>query len=75
MEKVLTMFIKSTGVINSKTIEGSDRDQLVVIGEDVDSANLTRSLRKKHCYATLWSVEEVKLKKEPEVNPPIPKAV
>ena len=47
----------------------------MVIGEDVDSANLTRSLRKKHCYATLWSVEEVKLKKEPEVNPPIPKAV
>ena len=48
-------------------IEGSDRDQLVVIGEGVDSANLTCSLRKKLCYATLWSVEEVKdVQNEPE---------
>ena len=39
MEKVLTMFINFTGV-NSVAIEGSDRDQLVVIGEGVDSANL-----------------------------------
>jgi hypothetical protein len=32
---------------NSVAIEGSDKDQLVVVGESVDSANLTRSLRKK----------------------------
>jgi hypothetical protein len=51
-------------------IEGSDKDQLVVIGEGVDSANLTCSLRKKLCHATLLSVEEVKEKKEePEVKP------
>ena len=68
MEKVLTMFINFTGV-NSVAIEGSDRDQLVVIGEGVDSANLTCSLRKKLCYAALRSVEEVKAKPKPEEKP------
>ena len=68
MEKVLTMFINFTGV-NSVAIEGSDRDQLVVIGEGVDSANLTCSLRKKLCYAALWSVDELKANKKPEEKP------
>ena len=68
MEMVLTMFINFTGV-NSVAIEGSDRDQLVVIGEGVDSANLTCSLRKKLCYAALWSVEEVKAKPKPAEKP------
>ena len=67
------MFIDSTGVI-SVAVEGSDKDQLVVIGEGVDSANLTCSLRKKLCYATLLSVEEVKEKQKPEEKPkPKPK--
>lgn len=47
-------------------IEGSDKDQLVVVGEGVDSANLTRSLRKKLCHAEILKVEEVKGKKPPE---------
>ena len=68
MEKVLTMFINFTGV-NSVAIEGSDRDQLVVIGEGVDSAYLTCSIRKKLCYAALWSVEEVKAKPKHEEKP------
>nr|POE67579.1 heavy metal-associated isoprenylated plant protein 47 [Quercus suber] len=59
---------KANGV-NSVAIEGSDRDQLVVIGEGVDSANLTCSLRKKLCYAALWSVDEVKAKPKPEEKP------
>jgi hypothetical protein len=63
------MFIDSTGVI-SVAVEGSDKDQLVVIGEGVDSANLTCSLRKKLCYATLLSVEEVKEKQEPKDEKP-----
>ena len=50
-------------------IEGSDRDQLVVIGEGVDSAKLTCSLRKKLCYSALWSVDEVKAKPKPEEKP------
>uniref|UniRef100_A0A2N9HGP6 HMA domain-containing protein n=1 Tax=Fagus sylvatica TaxID=28930 RepID=A0A2N9HGP6_FAGSY len=54
----------TTDGVNSVAIEGSDKDQLVVIGEGVDSANLTCSLRKKLCHATLLSVEEVKEKKK-----------
>ncbi|XP_062170185.1 heavy metal-associated isoprenylated plant protein 47-like isoform X2 [Alnus glutinosa] len=55
--------------VSSVAVEGSDRDQLVVGGEGVDPANLTSSLRKKLCPATLLSVEEVKEKVEenPEV--------
>jgi hypothetical protein len=51
---------------NSVAIEGSDKDQLVVVGESVDSANLTRSLRKKLCHAEIMKVEEVKPKKPVE---------
>ena len=61
------MFIDFTGVI-SVAVEGADKDQLVVIGKGVDSANLTCSLRKKLCYATLLGVEEVK-EKEKEADP------
>ncbi|XP_050251020.1 heavy metal-associated isoprenylated plant protein 47-like [Quercus robur] len=70
--KAMKIASKANGV-NSVAIEGSDRDQLVVIGEGVDSANLTCSLRKKLCYATLRSVEEVKDEQNepegPEQNP------
>jgi hypothetical protein len=56
------MFILRTGVI-SVGVQGSDKDQLVVSGEGVDSVKLTHSLRKKFCPATtILSVEEVKEK-------------
>ena len=45
-------------------LEGSDKDQLAVIGEDVDSAKLTCLLGKKLCYASILSVKEMK----PEEN-------
>jgi hypothetical protein len=51
-------------------IEGSNKDEVVVIGENVDSVNLTRSLRKKFCYVAILKVEEVKPPKPPE--PPKP---
>uniref|UniRef100_A0A2N9EVJ8 HMA domain-containing protein n=1 Tax=Fagus sylvatica TaxID=28930 RepID=A0A2N9EVJ8_FAGSY len=60
----------TTDGVNSVAIEGSDKDQLVVIGEGVDSANLTCSLRKKLCHATLLSVEEVKEKKKSQKRNP-----
>ncbi|KAJ7967872.1 Heavy metal transport/detoxification protein [Quillaja saponaria] len=41
-------------------IEGGDKDQLVVIGEGVDAANLAGSLRKKVGYADIISLSEVK---------------
>ncbi|XP_075668385.1 heavy metal-associated isoprenylated plant protein 47-like [Castanea sativa] len=64
--KAMKIASKANGV-NSVAKEGSDRDQLVVIGEGIDSANLTCSLRKKLCYATLWSMAEVKyVQNEPE---------
>ncbi|KAL0000394.1 hypothetical protein SO802_014175 [Lithocarpus litseifolius] len=66
--KAMKISCKANGV-NSVAIEGSDRDQLVVIGEGVDSANWTCSLRKMLCYAALWSVEEVKAKPKPEEKP------
>lgn len=47
-------------------IEGEEKDQVVVIGEGVDSADLTRLLRKKVGYASIISVEEVKPKDGPE---------
>ncbi|KAB1200720.1 hypothetical protein CJ030_MR7G001382 [Morella rubra] len=59
--KALQLAAAKTGV-TSMAIEGSDKDQLVLIGEDVDSVNLTRSLRKKLRHATILKVEEVKEK-------------
>nr|POE83259.1 heavy metal-associated isoprenylated plant protein 47 [Quercus suber] len=62
------------GVI-SVAIEGADKSQVVVIGEGVDSASLTRSLRKKLGYATIESVQKLeessaeKIPEEKEDNP------
>ncbi|KAF8407685.1 hypothetical protein HHK36_006820 [Tetracentron sinense] len=52
--------------VSSVAIEGEDKDQVVVIGDGVDSVVLTRLLRKKVGYASLLSVEEVKENKEQE---------
>ena len=42
--------------------EGEDKDKMVVIGDGVDGATLTRNLRKKLGCADLLLVEEVKEK-------------
>ncbi|KAL4618457.1 hypothetical protein ACB092_06G011800 [Castanea dentata] len=53
--------------VTSVAVEGSDKDQLVVIGERVDAANLTGSLRKKLSYgAAILSVGEEKEKEKPK---------
>ena len=52
----------------SVALEGSDKDQLAVVGEDVDSAKLTCLLGKKLCYASILSVEEMKPNEEEESN-------
>lgn len=44
----------------SVSLQGEDRDQVVVTGERVDAASLTSTLRKKVGYARLETVEEVK---------------
>ncbi|XP_059442237.1 heavy metal-associated isoprenylated plant protein 47-like [Corylus avellana] len=56
----------TTDGVSSVAIEGSEKDQLVVSGQGVDSANLTRSLRKKLCYATILSVEVMENADTPE---------
>ena len=45
--------------MTSVAIEEPDKSQVVVIGEGVDSASLTRSLRKKLGYAAIESVQKL----------------
>lgn len=47
-------------------------DELVVIGEGVDSVCLANSLRKKFCFANIVSIEEVKPPPPPVSPPPSP---
>ncbi|KAG6668726.1 heavy metal-associated isoprenylated plant protein 41-like [Carya illinoinensis] len=69
--KAMKIAATSSGVI-SVGIQGPDKDQLVVTGEGVDSACLTLSLKKKLCYATILTVEEVKAEKPKPPQPPPP---
>ncbi|KAL4618461.1 hypothetical protein ACB092_06G012400 [Castanea dentata] len=62
--KAMKIAAKTRGV--SVALGGLDKDQLVVIGEDVDSAKLTCLLGKKLCYASILSVEEMKPNAEEE---------
>ena len=51
--------------VSSVAIKGKEKDEVEVIGDEVDSVKLTMSLRKKvSCGARLLSVEEVKPKEE-----------
>ncbi|KAF8409797.1 hypothetical protein HHK36_005876 [Tetracentron sinense] len=61
--KVLKIAAVAYGV-TSVAIQGKERDQVVIIGDGVDSAVLTSLLRKKVGYARLISVEEVKEKEK-----------
>ncbi|KAK3010999.1 hypothetical protein RJ639_012936 [Escallonia herrerae] len=54
--------------VNSVKIEGEDKDKVVVTGDGIDAACLTRSLRKKVGHAILVSVEVLK-HKDPEDKP------
>ncbi|KAK3227815.1 hypothetical protein Dsin_007682 [Dipteronia sinensis] len=56
--KVLTIVAKTHGV-TSVAIKGPDGDWVVVTGNRVDSAELTRSLRKKIGDATIVSVQSI----------------
>ncbi|RWW02719.1 hypothetical protein GW17_00034183 [Ensete ventricosum] len=59
--------------IETVSIEGKEKDLLVIIGERVDSVALACSLRKKlHC-AEIVTVEEVKEKAEEEEEEVKPK--
>ncbi|PKI78820.1 heavy metal-associated isoprenylated plant protein 47-like [Punica granatum] len=57
--KAMQIAATANGTVISMKIQGTDRDQLVVVGEGIDSANLTQSLRKKFRYADLLSVRSM----------------
>ncbi|XP_031280349.1 heavy metal-associated isoprenylated plant protein 47-like [Pistacia vera] len=63
--KAMKIAVKANGVTKVE-IQGDQKDQLVVIGDEVDSVKLTRSLRKELQYANLLSVQEEKEKKKEE---------
>ncbi|EOY11912.1 Heavy metal-associated domain [Theobroma cacao] len=75
-DKCRTKAMKIAAVANgvsSVAIAGNDKDQVVVTGEGIDSANLTCLLRKKLGYAAIISVGEDKKKdgdkdKKPEIH-------
>ncbi|KAE9614963.1 hypothetical protein Lal_00048341 [Lupinus albus] len=56
--KAMKIAAASQGV-NSVSLEGESRNQVVVIGNGIDSVCLTNKLRKKFLHATLISVEDV----------------
>ncbi|KAF3964275.1 hypothetical protein CMV_011419 [Castanea mollissima] len=71
-EKYRTKAMKIAAVsegVTSVAIEGAGKSQVVVIGDGVDSASLTCSLRKKLGYATIGSVQKLEgssAEKKPE---------
>ncbi|XVF76968.1 hypothetical protein PTKIN_Ptkin14bG0002600 [Pterospermum kingtungense] len=68
-EKCRTKALKiaaATQGVDEVAIQGAEKDQLMVIGEEVDSVKLTCSLRKKLRYARIVSVEEKKEDKKDE---------
>ncbi|KAG8492765.1 hypothetical protein CXB51_010440 [Gossypium anomalum] len=46
--------------VTQMAIQGQEKDELMVTGEEVDSVKLTRCLRKKLHYATILTIEEIK---------------
>ncbi|XVE50790.1 hypothetical protein DITRI_Ditri01bG0191300 [Diplodiscus trichospermus] len=58
--------------VTSVALHGPEKDKLMIVGDGVDAAELTNSLRKKLCHASIEIVEEVKetKKEEPKPTPP-----
>ncbi|XP_009591620.1 heavy metal-associated isoprenylated plant protein 47-like [Nicotiana tabacum] len=57
--KSLMIAAMSTGV-NSVALQGEKKDEVVIIGEQVDAAGITTLLRKKVGHASLVLVDEIK---------------
>ncbi|CAN6238469.1 unnamed protein product [Urochloa humidicola] len=66
--------VAATGGVDSVAIAGDDRDQVVVVGDGVDSIELTSALRRKVGPAHLVQVGEDKKeeKKTPAGTAPVP---
>ncbi|OMP04288.1 putative metal ion binding protein [Corchorus olitorius] len=78
--KAMKIAAVADGVI-SVALHGPEKDKLMIVGDGVDAACLTSSLRKKLCHASLEIVEEVKdqkkveEKKDHEKKPEPPKPI
>ena len=59
--------------VNSAAVEGEDKNQIVVIGENIDVIELVKKLKKKVGFSTLNSVTPVDAeeKEEDEEEKPI----
>ncbi|EYU21091.1 hypothetical protein MIMGU_mgv1a018053mg [Erythranthe guttata] len=51
--------------VESVTVTGQDKDQVELVGDGIDSVELTRQLRKNVAHAELLSVGEVKKEEQP----------
>ena len=52
--------------MESVSLQGEDSSQIVVVGDDIDSVNLTSLLRKKVGFAELTSVSPVSTEEKPK---------
>jgi hypothetical protein len=59
--------VAATAGVDSVALAGDSKDQVVVVGDGIDSVKLTTALRKKVGHAQLVTVGEVK--KEEEKKP------
>ncbi|KAF0928953.1 hypothetical protein E2562_011048 [Oryza meyeriana var. granulata] len=64
--------VAATGGVDSVALAGDAKDQVVVVGDGVDSIKLTTALRKKVGHAMLVTVGEAKKEeKKPEATPAV----
>ncbi|KAI3850821.1 hypothetical protein MKW92_005968 [Papaver armeniacum] len=69
--KALKIAAVADGIVDFVGLEGPQKDKVVVIGHNVDSAGLTSCLRKKVGHANIIKIEEVKPEeKKPEEKKP-----
>ncbi|KAI3994660.1 hypothetical protein MKX01_027550 [Papaver californicum] len=69
--KALKIAAVADGIVDFVGLEGPEKDKVVVIGHNVDSAGLTSCLRKKVGHANIIKIEEVKPEeKKPEEKKP-----
>ena len=62
--------VAATGGVDSVSLAGDGRDQVVVVGDDVDSVKLTNALRRKVGPAEIVQVAEAKKEGGGGNNPP-----
>ncbi|KAM0052656.1 putative heavy metal-associated isoprenylated plant protein/47 [Helianthus debilis subsp. tardiflorus] len=68
--KALKIAVSISGVVSASFV-GSDKDQIAVTGDGIDSVELTTLLRKKVGYTELVSVGPVEAKKEEPKKPTV----